>query len=608
MEPRVNIRATDLEIATTCLQYLCFRCFNGHLTDEEIVSYAWQGYYSFQDFATAYWLEYLWECFDSETRSDLEALKRLSLLIDNFMNFHSWGQGVREITNTASTASESEQMDRTISHIKDLQKVWKAHTTTENTSAEQDLSYFREQLNRRRSIFEKIIVELSSNDPKRIELSTFYGDPGGWFKCPRIQCFAFHEGFASPAMKEAHGKKHQRAFRCPLEACHYSVIGFSSAGELKRHRSKNHATPIEEREATIPQFIIPGVEKDSSLAHSELNGKIPMASSIWYRDENALKDDDPESVFFHDIMTRGERPLKPNTNTPDGDDIIAWERRLGVKDDWVALFDPTSPIRLNVELDYTFQHTSVVCCVSFSKDGRYLATGCDNTCQIFDVASGKVLCISEYSYPTSGAENYCRCVCFSPNGRWLVSGWEEKVSIEIRSIDDEGLCAVTKQLIGHEEVVYSIDVSNDNALIASCSGDKTVKIWDFPMGLCLNTLKTEAGLTCVGITPDSRLVVATSLDKCAYIWDIATGQQIASLKGHTDSVYGFEFIERGTHIVTAALDNAIMIWDIEKYGKANNELHEYPLSAGQSIAPCKTLLGHSVSTSPPNKINPLTLV
>jgi WD40 repeat protein len=601
MEPRVNIRATDLEIASTCLQYLCFRCFEGHLTDEEISSYAWQGYYSFQDFATAYWLEYLRASFDAETRNDLEAVKRLSLLVDNFKNFHSRGQeGVREITNMASTACESEQVDRTISQITDLQMAWKALTKSENTSAKQDLSYFREQLDRRRSIFEKIVVELQSNDPKRVELSTFYGDPGGWFKCSRIQCFAFHEGFPSPATKEAHEKKHQRAFRCPLEACHYSVIGFSSAGELKRHRSKNHATPVEEREATTPQFVIPDMGEDSSLARSELNGKSPMASSIWYSDERTMKDDHSKSVLSHDIMTicgmSGEkRSFNPNTNTPGGADIIAWQRRLGVEDDWVALFDPTSSIRVDVELHYTFQHTSIVCCVSFSKDGRYLATGCNNACQIFDVASGKVLCISESPNSPSGTDNYCRGICFSPNGRHLVSCWDAKYAIEIRSINDEGFCAVTQQLLGHESEPYGVDVSNDNALVASCGADMTIKMWDLPMGYCLNTFRTEDTLTCVGISPDSRLVAATGLDKCAHIWDVVTGQLIASLKGHTNSVSRFSFMERGTQIVTAGLDNAIMIWDITKLCRVNDEPYEYPLPAEQSIGPYKTLLGHSVS-------------
>jgi hypothetical protein len=54
-------------------------------------------------------------------------------------------------------------------------------------------------------------------------------------------------------------------------------------------------------------------------------------------------------------------------------------------------------------------------------------------------------------------------------------------------------------------------------------------------------------------------------------------------------------MERGTQIVTAGLDNAIMIWDITKLCRANDEPYEYPLSAEQSIGPYKTLLGHSVS-------------
>jgi len=391
-------------------------------------------------------------------------------------------------------------------------------------------------------------------------------------------------------MKEAHEKKHQRAFRCSIEACHYSVIGFSSAGELRRHRSKIHATPVEEREATTPQFINPDVEKDSSLAHSELNGESPMASSIWYRDESTMKDDYLKSGVFHDIMST-EEILELSANLQGGYDINDWQRRLG--DGWVAFSDPASPIRVDIELDYTFQHTSVVCCVSFSKDGRYLATGCNNTCQIFDVVSGKVLCISESPNSTSGTDNYCRDLCFSPNGRSLVSCWEAKC-IEIRSINDEGFCILTQELFGHERGIYGIDVSNDNSLIASCSEDMTVKIWAFTNGLCLNTFKANGGLTSVKMSPDFRLVAASCLDNCAYIWDVATGQLTASLKGASNSIYGLSFMERGTQIVAGDLDNAIMIWDIIRFYDAVNEPYNKSLfSTKWSMNNHKTLLGHS---------------
>ena len=36
-----------------------------------------------------------------------------------------------------------------------------------------------------------------------------------------------------------------------------------------------------------------------------------------------------------------------------------------------------------------FKQNSVVCCVRFSADGKYLATGCNRSAQIFDIHSGQ---------------------------------------------------------------------------------------------------------------------------------------------------------------------------------------------------------------------------
>jgi glucose repression regulatory protein TUP1 len=44
---------------------------------------------------------------------------------------------------------------------------------------------------------------------------------------------------------------------------------------------------------------------------------------------------------------------------------------------------------LNVDLVHCFDHTSVVCCVKFSPDGKYLATGCNHLAQIFEISSGR---------------------------------------------------------------------------------------------------------------------------------------------------------------------------------------------------------------------------
>ena len=40
---------------------------------------------------------------------------------------------------------------------------------------------------------------------------------------------------------------------------------------------------------------------------------------------------------------------------------------------------------------FELEHSSVVCCVKFSNDGKYLATGCNRKAQLFDADSGKTI-------------------------------------------------------------------------------------------------------------------------------------------------------------------------------------------------------------------------
>jgi len=66
-----------------------------------------------------------------------------------------------------------------------------------------------------------------------------------------------------------------------------------------------------------------------------------------------------------------------------------------------------------------------LCCVCFSADGRYLATGCNRTTQIFDVQTGGKICvISDESTPKS-TDLYIRSVRFSPDGKLIATGAED---------------------------------------------------------------------------------------------------------------------------------------------------------------------------------------
>jgi glucose repression regulatory protein TUP1 len=44
---------------------------------------------------------------------------------------------------------------------------------------------------------------------------------------------------------------------------------------------------------------------------------------------------------------------------------------------------------LKYEFFFVLFNHSVVCCVRFSADGRYLATGCNRSARIFDIQTGQ---------------------------------------------------------------------------------------------------------------------------------------------------------------------------------------------------------------------------
>lgn len=308
-----------------------------------------------------------------------------------------------------------------------------------------------------------------------------------------------------------------------------------------------------------------------------------------------------------------QQPPLPNVGNQladlDPDQLRPDQKREGL--DWFAVFNPRIRRVLDVDLVHNLPHESVVCCVRFSLDGRYVATGCNRSAQIFEVTTGnQVTKLQDESVDKDG-DLYIRSVCFSPDGKYLATGAEDKqirvcgspqvLLKKISGVLKLTVCSkvwdiqsrsIRHTFSGHEQDIYSLDFARNGKHIASGSGDRTVRVWDIESGQEVLNLAIEDGVTTVAISPGGEYVAAGSLDKSVRVWDARNGfliERLDGIDGHKDSVYSVAFAPNGRSLVSGSLDKSIKMWEL-----GDNR----PMIAGPATRSAKclrTFEGHKVS-------------
>lgn len=268
---------------------------------------------------------------------------------------------------------------------------------------------------------------------------------------------------------------------------------------------------------------------------------------------------------------QGPGPIQPNLQggTPAG--MTAAAQQSGEDQDYVVYpnRDVTgSIVDMKVNLQNSFVHDSVVCCVQYSWNGEYLATGSNRSAQIFDVQTGSKVAVFARDDGTAHdpdeviQDSYVRAVCFSPDGNWLITGAEDHV-VKVWDVRNR---TVKFKLCGHDTDIYSVDAAANSQFVISGSGDKKAKLWGLESGKLLSTLGGEFGptdgITSVSVSPTSQHVAAGSLDKIVRVWDVESSRLVRQFEGHRDSVYSVAFSPDGRHLLSGSLDKTLKLWDL----------------------------------------------
>ena len=195
--------------------------------------------------------------------------------------------------------------------------------------------------------------------------------------------------------------------------------------------------------------------------------------------------------------------------------------------------------------------------VAISPNCETVASGsADQTVKIWNQRNGELLYKLHEHLDRVFCVTYSKVnnICTEKNSNDILASCSADGAIKIWQV---GCCQSLRTLRGHSGDVYSVAFSSDGKVIASGGEDKTIRLWDVGTGELVNIFEGHSrAVLSVAISPDDQILASGSIDGTVKLWNLRTGKLLDSLCGY----HPVQFSPNGKILVSGGEEGRILIW------------------------------------------------
>jgi WD40 repeat protein len=223
-----------------------------------------------------------------------------------------------------------------------------------------------------------------------------------------------------------------------------------------------------------------------------------------------------------------------------------------------------------------------VLCLALSADGKKLASGgCDRIVNVWELSGGLNAAKLEQSFENHA--DWVFGVAFSPDGKHLLTGSRDKTAKVWDLTTKESILTFPD----HQNGVYGVAIKGDGKIGYSVGEDNQLRSWNAggdaagkPVKGLGNHSKPILKLTA---HPSKPLMATCSADGTVKVWNSDNGANLKTLSGNTDYVFAVAISPDGNLVASGAFNGDVKVWKVAD----GSVVKEFNASPGLKVEPKK---------------------